>query len=249
MNILKIIGNKKVVLALFSCTATIAGIRYTFIPQRVRVLIDQRIAADPQNALKRLTEKTFAGSLNVHSLRALCAKEYPCVDEVVCSYKSSREAYVYIKSSVPQVKVTSLRPGFKEYVICADGKILETHFFSEHALSGLATVQLDGAEFYEKIKRPEFVDCVLHIKPEIFHNYAITWRSKSDIVLQARHDPIILVADAVTIHDESRFKYVHLIFKQENDRYKEGMKADIRIKEALICSVCPGKFNEKSVFL
>ena len=77
--------------------------------------------------------------------------------------------------------------------------------------------------------------CALELE-EFFDDYTITWKSKVDVRAQSKIIHCLIIADALTIHEKERFGFVDRIFASDADRYKNGIKADIRLRDEIICS-------------
>ena len=143
---------------------------------------------------------------------------------------------------IPLVCISSSLPGTKEYILCksrtdsASALQIDKALWSPEALGGLPLIIIEGPEFDQTRLLPEFVECAFEMKSTIFDQYSVTWRSKTEVVLQSLTESIILMADSATVHDEERLNYVQSIYKADKESYKDGMKADIRLRDSVICA-------------
>lgn len=185
-----------------------------------------------QRSLKKVLEQAPLSSAVL--MRSELQKECPAISTVSIERKASGVAQVVIKASVPQVKIVSNFAGFKEYCLCADGVIVEKKYFSSQIVEGMAVITVDGLDFEEKIQQPALAECALQLKTGIFAEFDVIWRSKSEILLRSAE--LLIIADDVTVHDQERMGYVKRILAADGHKYKNGMKADIRLRDSLVCS-------------
>ncbi len=217
-------------------------------PWKVYVYCDQRLHPELQKAIVQLVERMAVRSVGADALCADLQKEYPLVSLVSIAYKGSLSAIVSVKTHMPWVCVAAAVPGQKEYVLCKAGLIIEKKYFNELALQGVPAVTIEAKDFMQAITDPDLLSCILELKRAIFDDYSITWKSKVEIILRSKALNIEVIADTITVHESERFDYVDRIFNSDSDRYKNGMKADIRLKDEIICSSFVGKkVYEKSV--
>ena len=232
MNIVRTVFNKKALTALFVLGGSYGGMRYALSSERVFGIYDQRLDLDVQRSLKKVLEQAPLSSAAV--MRSELQKECPAVAAVSIERKASGVAQVLVKASVPQVKLVSSFAGFKEYCLCSDGVIVEKKYFAQQVVEGMAVITIDGSDFEEKIQHPALIDCALQLKTAIFAEFDVIWRSKSEILLRSAE--LLIIADDVTVHDQERMGYVKRILAADGNKYKNGMKADIRLRDSLVCS-------------
>ncbi len=236
MNVVRLLGRKKLWMALLLIGAPVVAIRYALTPARIRVLCDQRFSQDVQLAIKRSVETTSLQLYRARGISEFLKKEYPCIERVSISYYSSSDADVIIKAFQPFLRITSSAPGNKEYLLTQEGQLIEKGIMSEHAYENIPVVVIEGNDYEQKRTDSKCIACLLALKNDIFEDYRVTWRSKTDILLQSRLAPILIIADTVAVHDKSRLTAVERIFTSDNERYEQGMRADIRLPDSIVCA-------------
>lgn len=236
MNILRIALNTRAVIIFCFLAASAGSVRYALTPWQVIVFCDQKLPLDIQRLIKLEAEQSSLRSIGAQGLCAALQKQFPSVHSVAISYKGSLAAQVTVKAHIPRVCFVSTRAGQKEYVLCKGGLVIERKFFNEAVTDGMPTVRIDGSDYEQKRMDPDLIACALELKGPLFDEFTITWRTKVEILLQSKLCNSILIADNVTVHDKERLEYVDRIFQSDPERYKVGIKADIRLREEVICS-------------
>ncbi len=231
----------------FFILASVAGLRCLLTPVHISVLCDQKIPFEMQKELKMRIERTALRSVGITHLCAELQKTYPCIQALSIVYKGSLDAVVHVKAYVPWVCLVSALPGNREFMVCKNTDaqtvsalkvpVIEKKYINEQALQGMPTLVIESKEYMQSIANSDLIKCACDLRRNIFDEYTIRWRSKVEIILQCKRWNIIIIADAQTVHDAEKFVYVDRIFNADLDRYKNGMKADIRLKDEIIC--CP----------
>ena len=158
-------------------------------------------------------------------------KEY-----IVCKHDTStRTSLINEKVSKQNHKVAPVSVDIQNQQNTAP-VVLEKKYFNELVTQGMPMIVVEGNDFMRQIADVNLIRCALGLRRSLFVDYAITWISKVEILLQSRVSNSILMADSVTVHDKERFAYVDRIVKSDAVRYKNGIKADIRLRDEIICS-------------
>lgn len=236
MNILRIALNTRALIIFCFLAASAGGVRYALTPWQVFVFCDQKLPPDIQRLIKIEAEQSSLRSLGAQGFCETLQKQFPSVRSVSIAYKGSLAAQVMVKAHVPRVCLISTMTCQKEYVLCKGGLVIERKFFNELVTEGMPTVRIEGSDFEQKTSDPDLIACALELKGSLFEEYTVTWRTKVEILLQSRLCNSILIADTVTVHDKDRLEYVDRIFQSDPERYKVGIKADIRLRDEVICS-------------
>lgn len=235
MNIVRFLGNKKVLSILGGIGLLIVGMQRAFTPQSLTISCDPRWAQEYQRAVKKELADSSIRIIGAHRLRNSLQETYPCIKEVTITYDSLYRAHVTLTGWRPQVCVQSSELGNKNYILCAKGQVLEKQYFSYEALQGVPTITVEGPDFEKEHQAPEFIDTMLRLTNKHFDTYTIIWRSKTEILLFDKEKKITIFADIYSIHEQDRFAYIERIYAQE-ESYKNGMKADIRLKDSIVCA-------------
>ena len=243
MNMVRWLGRKRVLSSLVIAALSVVGILFALTPQRIAVHPDKRWESDIQNALTAAIQDKPLRTLGAMRLRDSLTEDYPCLKDITISYSSSLEAHVKLHSWKPRVTLCSSEPGNKVYVVCEKGRVLEKRYFKVRALQGLPAIEIKGTEFEELRQAPELVEMALTLRSDILDMYRITWYSKSKIKLKDKELPITIIADHASVNDAERYECLHRIFNKPLEQctrverqYKKGMKADIRLKDSLVCA-------------
>ncbi len=235
MNIVRLLGNKKVLSTIIGITLSIVAMQFALTPQHIHVIPDPRWSAEYHRSLTKRIERLSIRTIGASRLRDDLQKEYPCVKDLTLTYKSTREGTVKLSSWRPLVLLCSSLMGNKEYLVCETGQILERHYFTNEALQGIPTLVIEGSDFESKRQMPELIDMALKLKSDLFEKYSITWHAKTNITLHDKDKKVIITADILSIHDQDRYAYIEKIYSTEK-QYRHGMKADIRLKDSLVCA-------------
>lgn len=235
MNIVRLLGKKSVISSLVGCTLGVLGIHYALTPHSVILKSDHRWASAVHQALKEKIESLSLRTYGIKQLKRDCAGEYPCLKDITIMYSSSFRATVHLIGWRPIVLIQSSGPTTKEYVVCESNVILSKEFFNAETLHALPVITIVGGDFEEKRVEPEFINMALNLHPSMFENYIISWHSKTQICFEDTRNPITIIADSLSVHDRERYEYVQRIYSSE-EKYKNGMKADIRLKDSLVCT-------------
>ncbi len=244
MNIVRVVFNKNLLFAALFLVSTVGAVRYALSPRQFRVICDQRLALEVQTAIKKMIAQAPLSKLTAKNLCAELQNAYPAVQAVSLAYKSSLHALVKIQSYKPYIKIVSPSLENKEYVLCKDASdsiVTEKKLFNEHVVHSMPTVIIEGKDFEDTRMQPEFLGCIKELKQELFDEYKVTWHSKSEIILQSHDLPMSIIADASTVHDKERMQAVRRIFETDSERYAQGIRADIRLQDSVICSALQGK--------
>ncbi|MBA2306631.1 hypothetical protein H0W26_00650 [Candidatus Dependentiae bacterium] len=238
MNVVRIVFRKRVLAGLF-CTALAAcAVGYALAPHEISVVFDQKIAEGYRSSIRKCAEKSFLQSQLVDMVMADMQNKCPSVAALDVRYTSSLVAHVMVKASVPIVRIASLTGIHKEYVVCATGELIEKKYFSEAALAGLPVLYIAGTDYEEKKTDPECRACAREMDSALFEEFTVTWHSKSEIILRSNSskERMVLIADSTTVHDEEKRVYARRILHIHSDRYKNGIKVDMRLRDSLVCS-------------
>ncbi len=243
MNLVRTLIHKKTLIAGLVLVAGLGAVRYTLTPEHIEVFTDQRFAPEVRSALKKSVAECAVRSLGAQGIFDLLTREYPFIQDISIEYRSPLRAWITVTSLIPQVCIVSSIPANKEYVLCVSKKHtprviqqVEKRLLSPEATSLLPTVIIESPLFEQTRALAEFIDCVCAMKSSLFDVYTVTWRSKSDIILQSKTQPILIMADVNTVHDDERLAYVQSIFNVDNESYKDGMRADIRLRDSVVCA-------------
>ena len=246
MNIIRLLWNKKMFALGMVMAGLCSGARFALIPKRVHVWCDYKIALDVQKDLKTYLEKVPLRLLGARGVCEELRQVFPVVASLSISYQASLTAQVNIEAVKPRILFISSLPGKMDYVVCANGIVIEKRYFREEVLVGIPTVLLAGADYEHKRSDKVIIDCVLLLKRDVYEQYAITWRSKDEVILQSRLSNSILIADSVTIHEIERLKYAERIAEVDKEYFKKGMRADLRLGDAIVCAPLAGSRYEKT---
>ncbi len=241
MNMVRIVFNKKILMAALVLISTLGAVRYALSPAQAVVFCDQRLAPDVQTAIKKFIAQA---PLRLQAADSLCKelqKSWPAVRSVDFVYKSSLRAQIAIKAYVPFLKISASEPGHKEYILCKYGQperaiVIDKKYFNAYSTESMPTVFIDGPDFEKKRKQADCIKCLRDLKEDLCDEYTITWRSKSEIIMRACDAPIMLVADRVTVHEAEQRRYVRRIFAADAGKYKGGIRADIRLRDSIVCA-------------
>ena len=237
MDISRFVFNTKaiVIFCIFASGAIV--VRSALVPAAIVTLFDQKIPVDMQEKLKRfIVEQAGLRPLRADQFYRAVHEQCPSVRAVSVHSKGSQTAIVSISALKPRVCLVSEEPGKKEWILCHEGMLVEKRFFSDIVSDGIDTMRIQGLNYDEKIADPELMQCVLAMRRVLFNEFTITWRSKVEIILQSKLSNSTIIADTSTILDGEKFEYVDRIFQSDPERYKMGIKADIRLKDEIICS-------------
>lgn len=221
---------------LFLTLVLVAATRSMLTPSCVYVICDQKLPLVMQHAIKHTLESAAVRSVGADVLCKNLQNDYPSVASISIAYKGSLTAQVSVTAHVPWVTFASTEQGQKEQVLCKQGNVVEKKFFNELVTQGIQTLVIDGKEYNHKIADKDLIACMLELRRSVFDEYTIVWKSKVEIILQSRTEPLTIIADTATVHDGERFGYVDRIYASDMARYKNGMKADIRLKDEIVCS-------------
>lgn len=235
MNIARVLGRKHVLTSLACLALSAIGIQFALTPKRIVVHPDARWSTTIKKALKQTIEKKPVRTFGATQLRDSLIQEYPSLKDVEIRYSGSLEAVVRLTGWNPLILLCSSLPGNKVYVVCEKGLVLEKNTFTTESLSGLPTIMVEGTDFEEKRTAEELIDMAVQLSPTLFDIYDVIWESKTTIRIKDKVRPILITADFASIHDAERFAYVQRIYDSEK-QYTKGMKADIRLKDSLVCS-------------
>ncbi len=236
MNIVRVMFRKSVLAGIFCTALAVCVVGYALAPHEVHVFFDQKIAEGYRESLKLSAQKNFLQAATVHTVLEKVQKKCPAVAALDIRYHSSLVADVTMKAYVPRVCIASSTGGHKEYVVDTTGKLIEKKYFNEAALAGLPVFYVAGAEYEERKADPECVACARELDSALFDDYTVTWYSKSEIIVRSSTPRMMLIADVSTIHEEEKRMYARRILQAHNDRYKHGIKVDMRLRDSLVCS-------------
>lgn len=235
MNIVRFLGKKSVITTTVGSVLGIIGIHCALTPHQVSVQSDHRWSLETHQALRKKIEPLSLRTTGIARLKSDLSRAYPCLKDIVITYSSSLEATVKLIGWRPIVLIGSFLPGSKEYVVVEGGLMLDKEFFSGDTLQNLPKLIVVGGDFEVKRHEPEFINLALNLHPTMFDDYTISWHSKTHISFEDKKNPITIVADSLSVHDRQRYEYVQRIFASE-EKYNRGMKADIRLKDSLVCA-------------
>lgn len=236
MNIVRVIFRKRVLAGLFCIALVGCALAYALAPHEVRPFFDQKIGELYRDSIRKTVEQSFLQAAGVHAVLSTLQKKCPAIASLDVRFRSSLIADVTVKAYSPWVCIASSSGAHKEYVVCKTGELIEKKYFSETALSGLPVFYIAGAEYEEKKEDPQCKACAREIDTALFERFTITWYSKSEIILQSSHPRMLLIADVASVHDEEKRIYAERIFRSQSDRYKYGIKVDMRLRDSLVCS-------------
>lgn len=245
MNIVRIIFNKKLIVPLIVVGGAVGAVHYSLSPSQALIICDQGISPDVREAVEKYIKKPPLRLPSAQAILKDLQAIWPVVKSVSIAYKSSSQAQVTVNAHKPHLRICSSESGNKEYVLCKTDQpeqvcVIEKKYFSTCITEGMPTVYIEGADFEERRQQPECIDCLKDLKSDVVDEFTITWRSKSEISMQSRRLPMTLIADAVTIHEIERLNAVRRIYENEHERYADGIKADVRLHDSVICSPLKG---------
>lgn len=235
MNIVRYLGNKKVLSTLGGTLLFLVAMQRAFTPHSVSVTCDPRWASEYQQVLKKHVKDISLRTTGAAGIKRSLEDDYPFLKEVTIAYSGALRAQVKLTGWLPKVRISSSRSGKKDYILCQDGPMLEKQYFTAAALEGVPTLILEGSDFEAMCRAPELIETALRLTNTHFDGYTIIWKSKTQILLFDKEKNIMIIADMHSIHELERFDYVARIYAQE-EKYKQGMKADIRLKDSLVCA-------------
>jgi hypothetical protein len=228
-------------------------------PQQVEVFCDQKIAPETRTLLRTLLVQRPVKSLGASGILKELQQLFPVVRGVTIQTNAARKALVTITSHHPQVLIASVQAQQLEYALCKDvsqGKkvaqdwpiiLIEKKYFSDAALHELPRFIVDTVPFADALHNAELLSCVRDMDSALFDEFIITWKATSEIVLRSKTMPMLIIADVVAIHDKERLSAAKRIYNAEKDSYKNGIKADIRLRESIVCSQWEGAHAEEYV--
>jgi hypothetical protein len=222
----------------------LVGMQRAFTPQSLTIHCDPRWPLSLQKSLVKDIESVSIRTTGAQALCALLQQDYPLVKDVAISYKSPYNAQVKLVGWLPHLLVRSSRPQVPDYVLCVEGRVFEKSCFSQESVEGLPTLLIEGQDFSTIRSSTEFLDTALKLPIDYFEQYTIVWRSKTEILLYNKEKKIMIIADIHSIHEPMRFSYVERIYAQE-ENYHTGMKADIRLKDSIVCAPLTNHIYEK----
>jgi hypothetical protein len=232
------------VLGLVLCIAGAWTIYSFLLPSEYRVICDSAFAYEVQERIRALAVHKNASELYIQ-----LKKEIPLVSAVSIAYRGSRQALVSVKAEQPRLLIEPLAHEIApSYVVTASGNLIEKRFFNEEILEYMPVVRKETAAL-EQLKNPQICASLLAIRPEVFENYAILWRSKNEIILYStRYHDLTLIADNSSIHQKEKFAYAESIYERRHEQYEKGIKIDIRLRGSVVCGPPGGGIDyEKSV--
>lgn len=222
----------KVLSICFGMIALAGMIRFALTPSSVRIFCDQRLPLDAQNAIEQIVKQSPIRMRGVSGLCMELQQEYPSVHSVAISYKGSARAHVFVQAEKPWTLITvEMKSSTSQFVVCDSGKVIEKKYFNEVLLDGLPLITVVNKELDANITR-----CARTIRRTLFNDFSLTWVSAIELRVMCKHAPLVILADDITVHEQERFADVMRIFEAEKDTYAHGMKADIRLKDQIICS-------------
>lgn len=244
MNLVRFLGNNRTLSIVGGASLVLVGMQRAFTPQSLTILCDPRWPASLQRTLIKEIENVSIRTTGAQALCALLKQDHPLIKEIAISYKSPYNAHVTLQGWLPHLLIRSSGSHQPDYILCVEGKLFEKSCFSQEATEGLLTVLIEGSDFETVRSSSEFIETVLKLPIDYFERYTIVWRSKTEILLYDKEKKIMIVADMHSIHEPSRFSYVERIYAQE-ENYRSGMKADIRLKDSIVCAPLTNQAYEK----
>lgn len=236
MTIVRKLFHKNIVLGGLILIGGLWGIRSALTPVSIDVLCDQRIAPATRAEIRALLAQRSVWTLGARGVLKELEAVYSVVHSVLLRSTSSRHAQVSIKAKQPRLIIASVQPNNLEYVLCGELVLIEKRYFSDAALAGLPIFLVEGAHFNDEIKHLELLACARDIDSAVFDEYRVTWKAKSEIILQSMKELCVIIADVVSIRDKERLSAVKRIYAAEKNTYNNGIKADIRLRESIVCS-------------
>lgn len=248
MTLVRTFFHKHLIIGLIIAFGGLWSIHSALTPLYLDIQCDQKIDPETRNAIRTLLGQHAGKRIGAQKILQELTPLFSVVRSVTIQTNSARKAIVAVQAHVPQVIIASLQSNNPEYALCkglgkakkdekaSDVTLIEKKYFSEAALHGLPVFLIDGAQYAEAVQHAELISCVTDLDPLLFDEYKVTWRAKSEIIMQSKALPCIIVADVASIHDKERLSAVKRIYEAEKEMYKNGIKADIRLRESIVCS-------------
>lgn len=215
-------------------------IYWSLLPSSVHVTFDNLIDVNTKTRIEQLLLKN---SLNNGSkpLNLLLQKDFPAVKSVSIIYQASQAARVSVKSNVPRLCLISLNKSDETFVLTENCCISSKNYFDSACLNQIDNLYVDCEEFINEINKTNFKEFACNIKQEIFQKYRIIWKSKNEIILEAKSDAVapnlnfLIVTDINSFYKSELIKHAEFLYsrKQQN---KKKLKIDIRFRDSLICA-------------
>lgn len=274
MTIVRKLFHKNIVIGGLILIGGLWGIRSALSPLSIDVLCDQKIAPATRTEIRALLAQRSVWSLGARGVLKELEAMYKMVSSVSIRTTSSRHAILRVKAKNPLLIIASVQPNHQEYVLCVPPAMLpagyrkkvsaeqsttsspvtktpeitliEKRYFSEEALAGLPIFLVDGSDFNGAIHHAELLECARDIDNAVFDEYRVTWKAKSEIILHNMRAPCVIIADIASIQDKERLSAVKRIYEAEQITYKDGIKADIRLRESIVCSQLDKPYHVQS---
>ena len=248
MNFAKIIVNEKVLGLVFGLALVAALLRSALTPTQYTIFCDQHFPVVLEKAVKQEVAQAVVRSVAASELCKLLQEKYPLVRSVTLAYKGSRAVQVMIKAYSPSVCIAPVTAGEREYVICSKGNVIEKKYFKSSVLEGLPVFFVEGADYERKRIDPALINCARDLKRSVYDEFKVSWRSKTEILLQSIDGKSILIADITTVGDTQRHAYIAQIVRSDPDRYENGIKADMRLRDQNSMFTARGKMKNQSTY-
>lgn len=211
------------------------GTRYALKPKSINIIYDKNIAKSIQTQLSHKIEQFPLYLIGADALYEYLKKEYPIISSISISYKSSRVAQIEIKALKPYIRILSISPSSKEYVLTKENIFINHEFFNSKLISKLATLIVEGNLANLDISTSK-------LPLDLFDKYNITWHSKMMITLTPKSNiDLMIIADLNSIASD-RIAYAERIYevKRKLYKYNKGIKADVRFKNGIVCGPLGG---------
>lgn len=259
MTLVRRLFHKHLVMGLIMAVCGLWAVHSALAPLQVDVYCDQKIASETRTLIRTLLAQRPIKSLGASGVLKELQPLFPVVKGVVIQTNAARKALVTVTAHTPQVLLASTQAQQQEYALCKevsqgkkaaqDGPIIliEKKYFSDAALHELPRLIVDTVPFADALQNGELLSCVRDMDSALFDEFTITWKGTSEILLRSKVMPMLIVADVVAIHDKERLSAVRRIYSAEKDSYTQGIKADIRLRESIVCSQWDGGDAEQYV--
>lgn len=248
MTLVRKLFHKHLIIGLIIAFGGLWSIHSALTPLYLDIHCDQKIDPETRSVIRTLLSQHAGKRIGAQKILQELNLLFPFVHSVTIQTNSARKTLIAVHAHVPQVIIASLQTNNPEYALCKGARkakgddkspdvlLIEKKYFSEAALHGLPVFLIDGAQYAEAVQHAELITCVTDLDPVVFDEYKVTWRAKSEIIMQSKALPCIIIADVASIHDKERLSAVRRIYEAEKEMYKNGIKADIRLRESIVCS-------------
>lgn len=219
------------IISISSCLALVYCVRSALAPRFVRVHNCALYSPSVQEQIINLIAEKQLSGLSAHNLYTDLQAVQKSIDEVKILYQPSKIAHVFVNASRPTIIIKDMLKNI-EYVMANNQAIIARDTYIESVLEGLEIIFINSANFGTEVSSEEFVNLTRKIPIEIYGNYQVIWRSKTEICLRSKKAPLQIIGDNNSVINLDLIKYAELVQAHK----KSDIKIDIRFKDMLVCA-------------